>query len=60
MVFIIFNFFFYLFLFKINKIFDALQKAKKDEGLYYNYMNPSNGEWCGSKLYFLLEIYSLF
>jgi mannosyl-oligosaccharide alpha-1,2-mannosidase len=31
---------------RIDKIFQVLNKADKPEGLYYNYINPHNGQFC--------------
>ena len=33
-------------LFKVNNIFKVLAKVE-DNGLYYNYINPNSGKWCG-------------
>ena len=30
-------------------MYKVLENAKKDEGLYYNYINPNTGQWCASK-----------
>ena len=35
---------------KIKKIYQVLDNAEKSEGLYFNYIDPSQGRWCGSKL----------
>ena len=32
---------------KIDKIFGVLHKAE-DNGMYYNYLNPNSGKWCGN------------
>ncbi|CAF0831381.1 unnamed protein product [Brachionus calyciflorus] len=34
---------------KIDKIYDTLLKNKNQNGLYYNYINPSTGQYCGSQ-----------
>jgi hypothetical protein len=41
-----FNFYFNL---KIDKIYQTLSKARNQNGLYYNYMNQNNGNWCGGE-----------
>lgn len=34
---------------KINKLNEALEKANRPEGLYYNYINPTSGAYCGTQ-----------
>lgn len=31
---------------KIKKIYEVLNDASKEDGLYFNYMNPSSAKWC--------------
>jgi mannosyl-oligosaccharide alpha-1,2-mannosidase len=35
---------------KANKIYDFMNKTDRPNGLYYNYVNPESGGWCGSKI----------
>jgi len=43
------TFFFFSLKKKIDKIFKVLSSIEQD-GFYYNYVNPSSGQWCNSKL----------
>lgn len=43
---------------KIDKIYKVLEGMTKEDGLYFNYINPSSATWCSSMLFLFLEILS--
>lgn len=40
---------------KVKKVQQVLFETEKDNGLYYNYINPNTGKWCLSKCPFFVK-----